>query len=365
MNDTWTRWLPLDSGQLAPPATKTRNDGGVPLRLAQQVEVRRHAGQSAWTEAFVVRSRPTDVFVRYAGRQQQFDEWIPFTPAMVAPAGEHLAVTRGHQRQQLPVPASEASLSRKRLFQEQNPRFAHYRDALAASEALQIHAVEGDGNCMFRAVSHQVYGDDAHHALVRARCMDYMESEKEYFEPYVVGDMAAFERYLAHKRRPGIWGDDPELQALCELYDRPAEVFAYDPASGYRKLRTFHENSALLARNRPPIRYGYHRLYRFLRTRLTLSMLSRLSYYGGGHYDSLVGADHAANLIREPPGDWERRHIGFSRRINTREPADVDMDERHARAESDRELTEVEQLEHVLMVRWSDWSGPFVHFMID
>lgn len=80
-------------------------------------------------------------------------------------------------------------------------------------------------------------------------------------------------------------------------------------------------------------------------------MLRRLSYYGGGHYDSLVGADHAENVIREPPGDWERRHIGFSRRINTREPADVDMDERHARAESDREVTEVDQLEHVLMVR--------------
>lgn len=254
MNDSWTRWLPLDSGQLAPPATRTRHGGG-PLRLAQQVEVRRHAGQSAWTEAFVVRARPADVLVRYAGRQQQFDEWVPLTPATTAPAGEHLAVTRGLARQQLPVPAREQhALGRKRLLQEQNPRFAHYREALAAGERLEIHAVQGDGNCLFRAVSHQVYGDEAHHALVRARCMDYMESEKEYFEPYVVGDMAAFERYLAHKRRPGVWGDDPELQALCELYDRPADVFAYDAGRGYRKLRTFHENSALLARDRPPIR---------------------------------------------------------------------------------------------------------------
>lgn len=35
--------------------------------------------------------------------------------------------------------------------------------------------VEGDGNCLFRSVSHQVYGDDRYHGLVRARCMDYME----------------------------------------------------------------------------------------------------------------------------------------------------------------------------------------------
>lgn len=217
------------------------------------MEVRRHDA-AAWKEAFVVRARPADVLVRYAGRQQQFDEWLPLTPSYVAPAGEHLTVLRGHVRQQLPLPSSEATLTRKRLIQKQNPRFEHYRQALMTGEGLQIHAVEGDGNCMFRAVSHQVYGDDSHHALVRERCMDYMDSEKEYFEPYVIGDMAAFERYLTRKRRLGVWGDDPELQAMCELYDRPAEVYAYDPASGYQKLRTFHENSAVLARNRPPIR---------------------------------------------------------------------------------------------------------------
>ncbi|CAN0425152.1 unnamed protein product, partial [Ectocarpus sp. 13 AM-2016] len=81
----------------------------------------------------------------------------------------------------------------------------------------------------FRSVSHQVYGDDSHHRLVRARCMDYMESEAHFFEPYVEGDMAAFLRYLEVKRQNAVWGDDPEVQALCEIYDRPAEIWAYDP----------------------------------------------------------------------------------------------------------------------------------------
>lgn len=82
-------------------------------------------------------------------------------------------------------------------------------------------------------------------------------------------------------------------------------------------------------------------------------MRCRLSYYGGGHYDSLVGDDHAANVIREPPGDWERRHLGFSRRINTREAQGDDTSgvASQVLAESDREVTEVEQLEHILMVR--------------
>lgn len=41
--------------------------------------------------------------------------------------------------------------------------------------------VEGDGNCLFRSVSHQIYGDDGYHRLVRARCMDYMEVICFYF----------------------------------------------------------------------------------------------------------------------------------------------------------------------------------------
>ena len=41
--------------------------------------------------------------------------------------------------------------------------------------------------------------------------------------------MAAFLIYLGIKRRNAVWGDDPEVQALSEIYDRPAEIWAYDP----------------------------------------------------------------------------------------------------------------------------------------
>lgn len=254
MNDSWLRWLPLDSGQLAKPATRVLNDAP-PVRLAQQIEVRRSPAMGLWKEARAVRVRPSDLLVRYDGRMQQFDEWIAFTPDTVAPLGDHLeSQHRRFAMQQRQLKVVTPVVTRHRMIEQQNPRFVHYRDALRAQN-LSIHAVEGDGNCLFRAVSHQIYGDDRHHALVRAKCMDYMECEKEYFEPYVVGDMTAFMRYLRHKRRDGVWGDDPEIQAMCELYDRPAEVYAYDAAHGYRKLRTFHENTPL-ARDRPAIRYA-------------------------------------------------------------------------------------------------------------
>jgi len=37
----------------------------------------------------------------------------------------------------------------------------------------------------------------------------------------------------------GEWGDDIELQALSEIYNRPIELFAYN----LTPMRTFHETN--------------------------------------------------------------------------------------------------------------------------
>ncbi|POM65265.1 OTU ovarian tumor-like cysteine protease [Phytophthora palmivora] len=264
MNESWHQWLQLDSGRLAQPGTKARNDS-MPIRQAQQIEVRPGGGNSSlWKEALAVRAGGGSILVRYPGRDQKFDQWIQFTPAKVAPAGEHLQLRGRGMLEQRKMVVDAPNVTHRRVIQAENPRFTHYRDSLQTTLGLRIYDIEGDGNCLFRS------------------------SEKEYFEPYVVGDMAAFMRYLRYKRRDGVWGDDPELQAVCEL----------------------------------------------------------LSYYGGGHYDSLVGPDHQANLIRETPGQWEQRHIGYSHRINSRETRnDAGVEQQ---SQSDRERTEVEQLEQVL-----------------
>lgn len=74
--------------------------------------------------------------------------------------------------------------------------------------------------------------------------------------------------HLPPARRDAVWGDDPEIQALCEVYNRPAEIWAFDPHVGARLLRMFNSARAdAAADTRPPI---------------------RVSYYGGGHYDRCV-----------------------------------------------------------------------------
>ena len=68
----------------------------------------------------------------------------------------------------------------------------------------------------------------------------------------------------------GVWGDDVELQALSEIYERPIEIYAYRA----EPMRTFHEEDQAIGGAslgpRNPI---------------------RLSYHGNEHYNSIVFAN--------------------------------------------------------------------------
>lgn len=135
-----------------------------------------------------------------------------------------------------------------------------------ASKGLFIKEVGGDGNCLFRAVSDQIYNDEKYFRVIRKMCMDYIEIEQDFFRNYVGGN---FHAYLSRKRQDGVWGDDVEIQAISEIYNKPVEIYAYSS----EPMRTFHEKSII---SNHPI---------------------RLSYHGKSHYNSIVRIN--GNNIRE------------------------------------------------------------------
>jgi OTU domain-containing protein 5 len=98
--------------------------------------------------------------------------------------------------------------------------------------------------------------------MIRQACMDYIESEKEFFVQFIIGGEGSFEDYVERKRHDGVWGDDIELQAMSEIYNRPIEIFAYR----VEPMRTFHEDQHK-SRDVRPI---------------------KLSYHGNEHYNSVV-----------------------------------------------------------------------------
>jgi OTU domain-containing protein 5 len=172
----------------------------------------------------------------------------------------------------------------------------------------------GDGNCLFRSFSDQLYGTPEHHDLVRRMCAEYIASERNYFEQFVA---EPFNQFLERIQRDGEWGDDVEIEALSEIYDCRVEI--YD-SYNHSLMRTFHE--ACQAQRPTPI---------------------RLQYQGRAHYNSVAPANGLVPIAKSMgfrPGDLEDVALNRSRRRHGRG--------RYGALEADAEQTELEMTDNVL-----------------
>lgn len=128
-------------------------------------------------------------------------------------------------------------------------RFQKLQNELKAKKGFYVQPIDGDGNCMFRAVALQVWGDQDEHAQVRQSCMDHMEACRSYYQDFIDGE--GFSEYIARKRQDRVHGNNPELQAISEIYNRPVEVYV----DGAEPSNTLDPGGA--DRN-PPLRLSYH-----------------------------------------------------------------------------------------------------------
>jgi len=69
---------------------------------------------------------------------------------------------------------------------------------------LALRDVQGDGNCLFRALADQLWGTQKRHVEVRKVVCDYLESHKESMEAFVkpfLRDDETFENYVDRMRQ--------------------------------------------------------------------------------------------------------------------------------------------------------------------
>ncbi|KAL6005342.1 hypothetical protein ACLOJK_005908 [Asimina triloba] len=117
------------------------------------------------------------------------------------------------------------------------------------AKGLVVKRMLEDGNCLFRAVADQVYGDTEAYDLTRQMCIDYMERERDHFSQFI---KEGFTSYCKRKRRDKwvnelnlwlvlvtavemqlaslyltVYGNNVEIQALSEMYNRPIHIYSY------------------------------------------------------------------------------------------------------------------------------------------
>jgi len=263
-----------------------------------------------WRKCQVVRTNG-QYFIRvtFVGWSKAFDEWF-------------------HVLEQADRIAEFGSQTEKELRRREDVE-ANFVKCLRANKGLTVAATDPDGNCLFRAVAHQVYGDPERHDIVRADCCDYIEKNRERFEPLL--ETGQFDAYLEHKRKLKVWGDDPEVRAMEELYDRPVQIFVVSGDGSHTEPLKMHFEGDLPTDDEmgpfEPI---------------------RLSFHGDNHYNSIIpfvansaGDDVSKDAFKAPPMRMDgviRRHrrvkvnsqresvvTGFA--LDTRDLDDDDEDE--------------------------------------
>ncbi|KAK4544918.1 hypothetical protein LTR36_003823 [Oleoguttula mirabilis] len=134
-------------------------------------------------------------------------------------------------------------------------------DEFPLLSALGLYAadIRGDGNCLFNALSDQVYGDQHQHAAIRSRVITYMRENATYYKQFIdvhpgggirrnpkrknVGAYSAppntappsqadidrvFESHLESMARGGTYGDNMEITAFSSAFNVDVKIYQRD-----------------------------------------------------------------------------------------------------------------------------------------
>ncbi|KAJ4714837.1 OTU domain-containing protein 3 [Melia azedarach] len=132
-------------------------------------------------------------------------------------------------------------------------RFRAHLDSLG----LKIIEITADGNCFFRALADQLEGNEEHHQKYRSMVVQYIEKNRETFEPFIEDDVP-FNEYCQSMEEDGMWAGNMELQAASLVTHCNICIHRYMSPRWY--IRNFNDQEARMV---------------------------HLSYHDGEHYNSL------------------------------------------------------------------------------
>jgi hypothetical protein len=89
-----------------------------------------------------------------------------------------------------------------------------FNDQLIAQTGLKLRKIEADGNCCFRAIADQLFGNEERHMELREIAVDEIKSHPSHYMPFI-GDEDCFDKYIAAMQKAACWGGQTEVIALA------------------------------------------------------------------------------------------------------------------------------------------------------
>ena len=103
-----------------------------------------------------------------------------------------------------------------------------------------IDKIKGDGNCFFRAISKEVFGEEERHQEMRKTIVDYMQKNRQHFDMYIDGDPSA---HIEDMKEKCTWATQAESFACASLLGR--EIFVLTPHTDTYKWCLFSPKDGL------------------------------------------------------------------------------------------------------------------------
>ncbi|CRG96778.1 OTU-like cysteine protease, putative [Plasmodium gallinaceum] len=125
----------------------------------------------------------------------------------------------------------------------------------------ELIQVSGDGNCLFRSISCNLFEKQKYHMYVRKRCVEYMLNFKDEYSIYFEDN--AFYEYIKNMSKNGYWGDELCIKATADAFNCIVYIITSTSENWCLKYESKYKNNlkkyVFLAYS-SPTHYDYFRL---------------------------------------------------------------------------------------------------------
>lgn len=140
-----------------------------------------------------------------------------FAEARLAPIFIGTAMARRKSSDKSNHQQKLSALKLKNKANSDDENFTSFKDQLKAM-GLTLREVQGDGNCLFRALNDQLEGHTRNHLKYRYETVQYMKEHRTDFEPFVE-DEVPFDQHLYNLGQPGTYAGNDAIVACARLHE--------------------------------------------------------------------------------------------------------------------------------------------------
>lgn len=155
-----------------------------------------------------------------------------------------------------------------------------YLKAFLASSGRQIDSIKGDGNCFFRALSKQIYGNQNFYDDVRQAVVDVLAKHPKKFEAFTDGPIT---KHVEEMRKDKTWATQTEIYAAATLLNRDIYILSPDQTGDTYRWLLFQ----------PQVKYNSNHT--------GCKCYITICHTHGNHYDRIAPIKGKCNCELKPP----------------------------------------------------------------